>query len=437
MTSSPGFVIIGNCAAGIAAAEAIREMDQDTAVTIISDEPHPAYGRPLTTYIIGGKVTEDQMWMRPANYYQKMGISTMLGKRVTAVNADEKFVVLHTGRKVGYDKLLIATGGSPKKLGVPGDDLEGVFTLRTLDDSRAIIGCLPRTSRVVLSGGGLVSTKSMEAFHSLKMPMSMVISSPNVLSQTLDPELAQLMRKHFENNGVDVRTEDSIEEVLGKDGQVTGVRLKSGDTIACEMVIVGKGVSPNTGLARDSGIEVDWGIVVDRHQCTTAPDVYSAGDVAQVPSFYGGPSSTVAIWPAAYEQGRVAGGNMAGRRTAYPGGIGMNSAEFFGLPVISAGITRVRQEGLKVHEYKRGKTYRRLITRDGVLVGSILIGDVTYAGVLTAMIKSRRDITDIEDELLRGDFAAFVADRDRMVPASMAHYSEEEPFDDPAVVSTR
>lgn len=412
MGAASGYVIIGNCVAGIAAAEAIRELDPVTPLTIISDEANPAYSRPLTSYIIGGKVTDDQMWMRPQDFYQRLNIGTMFGSRVTAVDTDEKFVALDTGHTVGYGKLLIATGGSPRKIPVPGSDLEGVFTLRTLDDSRAIIDRLPRTRRVIFGGAGFVSSKTMEAFHALSDPpeMVMVEIAPTALAQILEPEPALIMQQHFENNGVEMRTDDSFKEILGNDGQVTGVRLKSGDTIAGEMVMVGAGVIPNTGLVKDSAIATDWGILVNERQETSVPGVYSAGDVAQAPSFFGGANRIVAIWPAAYAQGRVAGRNMAGHKAVYNGGIGMNSAEFFGLPMVSMGLSRM-QEGLKMYSHRDGGAYRSIFVRDGVLVGAVLIGDISYAGVLTAMIKSRRDVSSIKDDLLKGSLATFMADR--------------------------
>ncbi|MHB8966758.1 MAG: NAD(P)/FAD-dependent oxidoreductase [Thermoleophilia bacterium] len=410
---SSGYVIIGNSAAGIAAAEAIREHDRRSPLTIIADEPHPAYGRPLTSYILGGKVTRDQLWIRPDGFYDDHGITKSFGRRVTAIDAAASRLVLDDDSSITYEKLLIATGGTPRRLPVPGADLEGVFYLRTLADSDAILAHLGKTRRVVLCGGGLVTAKAMDALRHVPSveQMTMVEIMPAVLSQLIDGEPAEIMQQHYRANGVDVRVEMSIEEVLGESGSVSGVRLKSGEVIDCEMVIVGMGVIPNTGFLDGGGIETDFGIVTDNRMQTSIPGIYSAGDVAQVPDLINGGTRICAIWPAACEQGRVAGLNMAGRPSEYGGGIGMNSAEFFGLQIIAAGNTR-GGEGMEVVERRTGQSvYRRLVTRDGRITGFIAIGDTAYAGVLTAMIRSRIDISGFADELLRGDLARFAAQR--------------------------
>lgn len=437
MAAAPGYVIIGNCIAGVAAAEAIRELDAEAPLTIISDETYPAYSRPLTSYIIGGKVTESQMWLRPEDFYSRLNITTLFGKRVTAVNDSDKYVTLHTGKKVHYDQLLIATGGSPRQLPIPGKELEGVFNLRTLDDSKAIINRLPKTKRVIFAGGGFVSSKTMEAFHALKKrpEMVMVEIMPTVLAAIMEPRPALMMQNHFEKNGVAMRTNDSFDEILGKNGEVAGVRLKSGETIEGELVMIGAGVVPNTGLVEGSGVETDFGIVTNERQETSAAGVYSAGDVAQVPYFFGG-NRICAIWPAAYEQGRVAGINMAGGNARYTGGIGMNSAEFFGLPMIGTGVTRP-QEGMELVEHKKGRVYRSLTLQDGVLVGGVLIGDVNYAGVLTGMIRSRLDVSSITDELLKGDLAQFAAGRNTAGARAMAKAGPKDPLTDPTFAATR
>ncbi|RJQ42196.1 MAG: NAD(P)/FAD-dependent oxidoreductase, partial [Gaiellales bacterium] len=383
-----GYVIIGNSAAGIAAAEAIREHDREAPLTIVADEPHAAYGRPLTSYLLGGKVTRDQLWLRPYDFYDRIGAETRFGERVAAIDAAGSRVVMDGGGSIPFHRLLVATGGSPRRLPVPGADLEGVFCLRTLADSDAILTHLENTRRVVLCGGGLVTAKAMDALRHVGSveAMHMIEIMPSVLSQLLDGEAAAIMQEHFRENGVDVRVETSIEEVLGEDGRVRGVRTSAGDEIPCEMVIVGMGVIPNTALLEGSGIETDFGIITDGRMQTNRPGIYSAGDVAQVPDLVNGGTRICAIWPAACEQGRVAGLNMAGAPAIYSGGVGMNSAEFYGLQMIGAGNTR-GGEGLTVLERRPAdKIFRRLVLKDGVLTGFILIGDVAYAGVLTTMI---------------------------------------------------
>lgn len=418
--SHSDYVIIGNSAAGIAAVEAIREHDRQSPLTIIADEPHAAYGRPLTSYILGGKVTRDQLWIRPDRFYDDHGITKLFGRRVTAVDAAASRLVLDDDSGISYEKLLIATGGTPRRLPVPGADLAGVFYLRTLADSDAILAHLGRTRRVVLCGGGLVTAKAMDALRHVPSveQMTMVEIMPAVLSQLIDGEPAEIMQEHYRANGVDVRLEMSIDEVLGDGANVTGVRLKSGEIVDCEMVIVGMGVIPNTGFLDGSGISADFGIVTDNRMQTSIPGVYSAGDVAQVPDYLNGGTRICAIWPAACEQGRVAGLNMAGPQVDYSGGIGMNSAEFFGLQIIAAGNTR-GGEGMEVIEHRAGQSNcRRLVTREGRLTGFITIGDTAYAGVLTAMIRSRTDVSAFADELLRGDLSRFAARRDHLAVLS-------------------
>lgn len=248
--------------------------------------------------------------------------------------------------------------------------------------------------------------KVADALHARGLDVTIIVASGQLLSQTMDGTGAEMVREAVERNGIKVLTNSSVKEITGSE-RATGVRLEDGREIPGDLVIMAKGVRPKVALARNAGIAVGYGIGVDRRMCTSAEDIYAAGDVAEAFDLLGGGNATHAIWPNAVEQGHIAGMNMAGRKAEYQGGMGMNSAEFFGLPAINMGMSRTKDEAgmevLTAVDREEG-VYRKLVLRDGVLVGAVCIGDIACAGVLNGLIHQRCDVSGFKDILLRSDF---------------------------------
>ncbi len=399
------YVIIGNSAAGIGAAEAIREVDPGSQVTIISDEPEGAYSRALISYELAGWIPEGRLGLRPPEFYREKNIETLLGRRAVRIDPQAKELHLDNGQKVSYDKLLLATGGSPQKVGVKGEDKQGVFGFRTLGDLMAISAAVKNAREGVVLGGGCIGLQAACGLHHHGVETTIAVTSPHLLSQVADPECGDFFRKLFEKNGIAVRTNARPVEFKGTD-RVESILFEDGSEQPAQLVVVGKGVKPNTDLAQGTKIRVDWGIVADETMRTDEPDIYAAGDVASTRDRVTDLMTVNAVWPCAYEQGRTAGLNMAGKHARYEGSLRMNAADFFGVSFISLGVVKPREEGYETHVYSPpGKNrYRKLIFKGERLVGAVLIGRVDHAGVLFNLMRKKADVSDIKDDLLEGRF---------------------------------
>ncbi|HZK18310.1 MAG TPA: FAD-dependent oxidoreductase [Clostridia bacterium] len=390
-------MIIGNSAAGVFAAEAIAKNDPTGEIVMISKEKHMPYSRCLTTYLIAGDIGRDKMFLRPGGHFDQMPAQIINDSEVTAIKPEKKTVVLNNNEELSYDRLLVASGASPARPDVPGAEADGVFTLRTLDDADRIMKLALPGKQAVILGGGLVSLKTAYALIKRGLKVRVLVTSPQILSQMLDATAAGLLQKRLEEHGVEFGLNRAVDElVTGDGGQVEAAVLDGGEKMSCNLVVVGKGVRPNVGFLDETGIEINWGVLVNDYLQTSVENIYAAGDVAETTDLLLGSKRVNATWPNATEQGRVAGINMAGGNRKYIGSLAMNSVEFFGLPAISVGLTRVDEADYEVHEtYKPERDfYKKLVFRDNHLVGFTVVGNISAVGILTGLIKYKIDVTE-------------------------------------------
>jgi len=402
------YLIIGNSVAAIAAVSGIREVDPAGSITLVAREEHHTYSRPLITYLLGGKVDEEQMLYRPADWYEKAGVNAMLGTEIASVDPEAHTVETADGATFGYEKLLIAVGGTPIVPPMDGADADGVFTFTSLDDAEAIKQYIEErgVKSAVVIGGGLIGLKSVEALLALGIDTTVVELADRMLSATFDETASQLAQKRLREAGVEVRCETTANELLSEDGHVVGAKLTDGDTIPADLVIFAVGVFPATGIVEDTAVEVDRGILVDDHMQSTAEDVYAAGDVAQARALLCGTQRCIAIFPNAYRQGAVAGRNMAGADAAWDGGLVMNSVTVVDVPTISVGVTEALGEEYEVlSELEEANyNYRKIVLDGDRIVGAVFVGEIDRAGIITGLIREQIDVSGIRDILLTDEF---------------------------------
>jgi len=387
------YAIIGGSAAGVSAIEAIRSLDQTSPIELFSDEETPLYSRVLLTYYIAGAISKEELHFRPPEFFKENNVTPHLGKRVKTVSPDSKSIETEDGKTHSFDKLLIATGSSPKTLDIPGVDMEGVCGLRNMEHAQKIISRSDKTDTVCILGGGLIGLRDGYALAARGLKVKMIVKSNRILSQMLDEKSSAMVQERLQEHGIEIRTGRDAVEILGK-GLVEGIMLDNGEKIDCQMVIIGKGVDPNVEPVSSTGIEVKEGIVADEHMGTNVPDIYVAGDVAETFDISRGRTSVNAIWPCAFEQGRIAGLNMAGQEARYVGSFRMNSLDIYGLPAISLGITRPDGDRLQEVTRRTRDTYRKLVLEDGRIVGAILVGQVQKAGLLSTLLRKKIDVSD-------------------------------------------
>ncbi|MFZ5643706.1 MAG: NAD(P)/FAD-dependent oxidoreductase [Bacillota bacterium] len=407
-------VIIGNSAAGVSAAETIRRLDPDCSITVISDEIFPAYSRCLLPDYLAGDIEEKRLSIRGKNFYVDNRIETRLGKRVVSIDSKLKRVVLQDRETVPYDRLLIATGSVTTFPPLEGMELPGVFGLRTLGDAQRILEEAGPARRAVVIGAGLVGLEAAYALYRRGLEVTVVEKAAQIIPLHFDETASEVLKKDMEAEGIRLILGTGIQKILGPSlwekifrRKGKGVVLEDGRRIKCELVVVATGARPNTDIVRDTGIRVNRGIVVDHFMQTSVPGIYAAGDVAETVDVVTGEQAITPIWPNAVVQGRYAGYNMAGRERRYGGMIGMqNTVEFREVPAIAVGDTRGRQEGCEVMMvyHPEENIYWKLIIKDNVIKGMILVGDISRAGIYSALIRANTDISGIKERLLRDDF---------------------------------
>ncbi len=401
-------VIIGNSAAAVGAVESMRQYDQSAEILIISEEPHMIYSRPMLSHYLAGEIDKPRLAYRRADFYTYHQVQPILNTRVTCIDPERHRVVVDSGAEYSYDKLLIATGGTPIVPPMPGLDAEGIFTFTRLDDALGMIRHLESHSveNVVVVGGGMIGIKATDALMKRGLHVTMVELAPRILSAALDETASRLMTKLLHEAKVEVITESTIEGIHSKEGRVSAATLRGGRTVPCQMLVFGIGVRPNAQLAKDAGIVVNRGVVVDEYMRTSAPDIYAAGDVAEAYDLVVDMNRTVAIWPNAYRQGAIAGAHMVGVQRPDQGGIAMNTVEVCGVPAMSIGNANVPADGheVLVELNERQNVYKRLVLKDGRLVGAILVGRINRAGIYTGLIRHKLDVSEYRKSLMSDQF---------------------------------
>jgi NAD(P)H-nitrite reductase large subunit len=377
------YVIIGASAAGLAAAETLRQWDPRGSITLISDEPHPPYSRPLLTYLLSGEVKPGQVWLKSADYFAEWGFAALLGERVVQVAPGERAVRLRSGRVCPYDRLLIASGARPRMPGIPGEELEGVFTLRTLADWRRLDAALTAGGEVAVVGAGPVGLKAAEALVRRGCRVALVEMESQVLPRLVDAQAAAMLGGELKKWGINVYCNAAPLGIVGHKGRVGALALADGRELPARTVLFAIGVMPNTEFLTDTSLAAPGGIPVDARLHTPQPDIFAAGDCVQGVNLLTGQPAYVPIWPAAVEQGKIAGANMAGGNRRYPGALPQNSISLRGFKIITGGSVFPEAEDAEiVSELDRHRGhYRRLVYREGRLVGLTLVGAVADAGI--------------------------------------------------------
>jgi len=398
------YVIIGGSAAGMTAAHTIRARDPGSSITVLSDEPDMPYYRPLIPYVVSGKKSVREMALHGCGPYTGTDIRVETDSRVTSVDTEAKTVFVENGGSVQYGKVLFATGSRPFiPPDIEGIETPGVFALRKLLDAREMHKRAAQTSHAVLLGGGLLNLKAAFALLERGLEVTLVVYSPEVLSQLMEPRDAAPVREALDDAGLKIRTGAAAVAVESDSDGVAGVLLDDGSEIACRMVCIGKGVRPNVEFLETSGIVLDSGIVADACTACSRPDTFTAGDVAVTHDPISEDRVMTALWTNAVEMGRCAGLNMAGVQTAYAGTFGiLNATQIARLPFVSMGVVHTSGLDCEVHRHRSRGSYRKMVfSPDGArLVGMVLIGDIRNAGLYRHVIRERMEVSHIKRQII-------------------------------------
>lgn len=409
------YVIIGASAAGLATAESIRKYDREGDVTVLTEEAYLPYSRPSISYYLKGKVKESDMPLRKSNYYKQKNINVVTDSKVTAVDTDKKLVKV--GRKAyPYDKLCFATGSVP--FVPPMENVKGkdnALTFLDLKAAKEIKAMANSDTRAVVIGAGLIGLKAAEGLVKICKSVDVVELAPKVLPSILDDTDAKQVKKHLENNGIKIHIGNTVEKAVSKGKQITSVVLKDGKKLPCDLLVVAVGVRPKTDLAESTGLQVNRGIITDTQTMeTSVKDIYAAGDCCVSVDMLDGSKRIIALWPNAVQQGRVAGAQMAGADETVGGTYSVNAIDFFGLRICTCGVINPQGDGYTQQVKKDGDAYKRLVIKDSMLMGYVLINCSQNAGIYTNLISNRVPLDTLQGNIT-DDPSIFMFDRDTRI----------------------
>ena len=411
------YVLIGTGVAAIAAAEEIRTHDSAGELDLVGDDPFGYYSRPGLAYYLTGELDEELLYPYRKEDFLKLKLR-FYRARVTRISPTEKQVELDNGAHLPYDKLLLATGAQAIPLNIPGAALKGVHKLDHLTDARALLADAKRGRTAIVTGGGITALELAEGLAARGLKVHYVLRSARYWSGVLDELESGVIESLLRQEGITLHHKSEISEIVGRNGKINAVRLADGRILKADLLAYAIGIAPRIGLAREAGLACERGILVNESMQTSQPDIYAAGDVAQVFDPASGKHLLDSLWNPAREQGRAAARSMTGQTVAYAKPPVFNVTRLAGLTVtiIGAvgnqgdpdllGIARgdsetwrqvpdviIAQGGFEVNRL-------RLMVGETQLLGAVVMGDQKLSGPLQAIIGQKTDISPIRTQLL-------------------------------------
>jgi NAD(P)H-nitrite reductase large subunit len=415
------YVIVGNGPAGATAAVAIRERDADADIQVVGAEPHAFYSRPGLAYYLTGQVPERGLFSRPDKEFARAGIKRMVGT-VASVDSRAHRVELADGRVLRYDRLLLGVGAKAVRPEVPGIELDGVVTLDCLDDARQILKLAKRAKRAVVVGGGITAIELAEGLAANGVRTDYLMRGDRYWASVLDPHESALVEGRLAHDGIAISRNVELGQVIGHRGRVVAVETKDGRRIETDLLGVAVGTQPRLELAHQIGLETGRGIHTDELLATSEPDVYAAGDVAEVLDPATGRRGIDSLWSVAIAQGRVAGANMTGATESFAprpapfnvtkiGGVtttligavgaGGRDGDLIALARGDSNAWREQLDGFAVAD-DRGADHVRLVLGEDRILGAVVMGDQSLSRPLLHLVRQRVDIRAVRDRLLAG-----------------------------------
>ncbi|QWG19927.1 FAD-dependent oxidoreductase [Bradyrhizobium sediminis] len=402
---SEPLVIVGN---GMAAARLVDELTKAAlgryAIAVIGDEPRLAYNRVLLSSVLAGEIASHDIELRPASWWRDRGVTLKYGCVATGIDVGRRELKIAGDESITFSKLVLATGSTPLRLNVPGAELAGVHTFRDSRDVDLLLTLAARRKRVVVVGGGLLGLEAAYGLAKAGAPVTLVHLMDRLMERQLDAPAAELLKSLVERKGIEILLNANTARIHGET-HVEGVELADGRRIDADAVIFAAGIRPNTALAKEAGISVNRGVVVDDHLQTGAADVFAIGECAEHRGICYG------LVEPAYEQARVLAQHLAGRAAGYRGSVVATNLKVSGVSVFSAGdfMGADGSEAIVLKDLRRG-TYKKLVISAGRLTGAVLVGDVAGALWYLELIRDRKSIAGIRADMMFGRSLALASE---------------------------
>ncbi|MGM0875191.1 MAG: nitrite reductase large subunit NirB [Bacillota bacterium] len=385
-------ILVGNGMAGVRAIEEILKVSNDLfEITIFGSEPHPNYNRILLSKVLQGDTKVKDITLNDWEWYEENNITLYTGETVTKINSEKKVVISDKGRVLPYDEVIIATGSVPFILPLPGADKQGVTAFRDIKDTDIMLEASKKYKKAAVIGGGLLGLEAARGLLNLGMDVSVIHIAPTLMERQLDETAGRLLQNELEKQGMKFLLEAQTAEIYGSD-RVEGLTFKDGTHLEADLVVMAVGIKPNIELAKESGISVNRGIIVNDFLQTDVPHVYSVGECAE---HNGIPYGLVAPL---YEQAKVLANHICGQEAApYKGSVLSTQLKVSGVEVFSAGdfMDGEDKKSLKIFDEQDG-VYKKIVLKGNKIVGAVLFGDSKEGNRLFSMIKKEADISDTE-----------------------------------------
>ena len=402
---SEPLVIVGN---GMAAARLVDELAKTAlgryAIAVIGAEPRLAYNRVLLSSVLSGETASHDIELRPADWWRDRGVTLKYGCVATEIDVGRRELKIENDESIAFSKLVLATGSTPLRLNVPGADLACVHTFRDSRDVDLLLTLAAQKKRVVVVGGGLLGLEAAYGLAKAGAQVALIHLMDRLMERQLDVSAAELLKSLVERKGVKVLLNANTARIHGVT-RVEGIELSDGRRIDADAVIFAAGIRPNVALAKDAGISVNRGIVVDDVLQTGAPGIFALGECAEHRGICYG------LVEPAYEQARVLARHLAGRPAAYEGSVVATNLKVSGVSVFSAGdfIGAEGTEAIVLNDASGG-TYKKLVISAGRLTGAALVGDVGDALWYLELIRKQQPIARIRTDMMFGRSLALPAE---------------------------
>ncbi|NLB71739.1 MAG: NAD(P)/FAD-dependent oxidoreductase [Chloroflexi bacterium] len=385
--SKTQFLVVGAGIAGVSAAEAIHKTQPDASITMVSDEHNLPYFRMNLTRYLAGELERDRLDLHNREWYHENHVEIILDTHIDDIDAASKQIRLENGRLIEYDKLILANGASPFVPPIPGRELDGVMTLRSLEDADKILNITAEPANVVCIGGGLLGLEIAGGIAQKGTNVTVLEALDWLLPRQLGKEAAEMLRGQIEAMGIKVIVPARIKQISGE-GKVSAVELDDGTIIPANLVLISAGIRPNLDLAKRIGLEVNRGVIVNEHMQTSDPDIYAAGDVCEYHGILYG------LWVPARKQGEVAGRSAAGQPTEYPGDPPSAKLKVLGLDLFSIGQFSPAEASDRLVTWQEGDRFISFLFRDAKMIGSNLLGETGLDMKVKKAIDSGKDFSE-------------------------------------------
>ncbi|MBS0308650.1 MAG: FAD-dependent oxidoreductase [Proteobacteria bacterium] len=399
-------VVVGNGIAGVTAADHLRRRHPECRITLVADENHHLYNRMAITRLVYGRSAMQGLYLMPESWYADRNIDVMLNTAARTIDVEKRELLLADGETLSYDRLILATGSSSFVPPLPGYGDPGCHVLRSADDAMTVRGYAQRSGarHAVIAGGGLLGLEAAYALHKLGLQVAVIERNKWLLHRQLDERGGRLLEAYLANLGLHILTEVQIKALTRAEDGTRMAQLEGGEPRRADLFIVAAGIAPNVELARAAGIDVKRGIVVDACMRTSAADVYAAGDAAEIDG------KVLGLWPVAVGQAEVAACNALGEARDYEEPVLSTQLKVVGADLISVGKFEAGEgESSLFEEDVANYRYRKLVLRDGALIGAILIGWPELIEPVGKAVKAGRRLDGAEEKIRSGDWSVFAA----------------------------